>query len=284
MIKDLLLFLLLYPSLVFCATNPYLLYTGHQAGMFSSFLITIGLLDGYDKGEYAGVEIRLNEKEFYYDKAHGPNWWEYYFSPIRTKMAKVMTLTPLASPTSEYVARQGQSILSRKRCHYLIKKYITVRPEFLRQVDAFIQTNIHGEKLIGVHYRATDKFNSEAESISPENACVKIREVILKLHTNKIKIFVATDSTSFLQLMKNSFGSKVIAFDMKRSQDNQPIHTDREVNGYTKGQMALLDCLMLSKCDLLIRTSSNLSNVSMLFNPTVPVVRLNNPRWDGQDR
>ncbi len=252
--------------------------------MFSTFLMTVGLLDGYDKGEYAGVEVRLGKDELYYDAAHGPNWWEYYFSPINTERDPWTPTTPLTPSISQYVSRQGQSALSRKRCHHLIHKYITIKPEILRQVDAFIQANIHGEKLIGIHYRATDKFTSEAEQISPEMVCAKVREVLLNIQNDKVKIFVATDSAPFLQKMKNSFGAKVIFFDMKRSPDNVPIHMNKQIDGYTRGKWALLDCLMLSKCDLLVRTSSNLSNVSMLFNPAVPVIRLNNPRWGGVDR
>ena len=267
--------LILMPCLVFCNDKPYIIYGGHGCGMFSAFLMVVGLLDGYDKGEYAGVEVRFGKGEFYYDEAHGPNRWEYYFSPINTKKDPLISPEPLTSNLFFFIAHQGHSALSRKRCHDLIEKYITIKPEFLNQVDDFLKTNVHDETLIGIHYRATDKFCCDAPSISPEKVCAKIKEEILKLSTGKIKIFVATDSESFLQFMKTCFGTKVIYFDMKRSQGDAPIHTDYTIDGYTKGKMALLDCLVLSKCDLLLRTASNLSNASTLLNPTVPVIRLN---------
>ena len=37
---------------------------------------------------------------------------------------------------------------------------------------------------------------------------------------------------------------------------------------------ALIDCILLSKTDLLIRTSSNFSLASTFFNPKLPVIEL----------
>jgi hypothetical protein len=46
---------------------------------------------------------------------------------------------------------------------------------------------------------------------------------------------------------------------------------------YRKGQEALINCLLLSRCSTLIRTTSFLSAWASIFNPGLPIVLLNEP-------
>lgn len=247
--------------------------------MFSCFLVTLGMLDEYDQGNLSGVEVDFGNTGYYYDPAYGPNWWEYYFLPLRTDSPNYAQRVQITDAQLFRFHDQGASILSRERCNELIQRYIPVRKEFLDDVDAFLEEQVNDKMLIGVHYRSTDKFYGEAQPITAETSCQKIQTILENLPEKDVKIFVATDDSHFLEQMKLMFGDKVIFFDMYRSTDNQPIHTTGAVDGFTKGKMALLDCLVLSRSNLLIRTSSNLSNVSMLFNPTLQVIRINDSRW-----
>lgn len=260
------------------ASNPYVIYRGHSCGMFSAFLMVVGLLDKYDRGELSGVEVALGSSELYFDKDFGPNWWEYYFSPICTNRPENATQTLLTGNLFHQIALIGHKTLSRDRGHELISKYIRLRPEIVNEVNLFLKKRVKDKKLIGIHYRGTDKFAVEARPISPQKVCRKVMKYLKTLPNKRVKIFVATDSEKFLNIMQKIFKKRVVFFDMKRSNNNSPLHTDQAINGYMKGKMALLDCLVLSKCDLLIRTSSNLSNASMLFNPNIPVIRLNDAR------
>jgi hypothetical protein len=94
------------------------------------------------------------------------------------------------------------------------------------------------------------------------------------LQKENIKIFVATDEEPFLEFMQKKFPGKVAAIDAIRSKNGAPIHTSAR-NGYKKGEDALIDCILLSKCSKLYKMASNLSDVSMRFNPFVPVIHLN---------
>jgi hypothetical protein len=46
---------------------------------------------------------------------------------------------------------------------------------------------------------------------------------------------------------------------------------------YRKGEEALINCLLLSRCSALIRTTSFLSAWASIFNPALPIVLLNAP-------
>ncbi len=62
-----------------------------------------------------------------------------------------------------------------------------------------------------------------------------------------------------------------------RSSGTAGVHLSNR-NQYKIGEESILDALLLSKCDLLVRTSSNLSLWSTYFNPDLPVILLNERR------
>ena len=66
--------------------------------------------------------------------------------------------------------------------------------------------------------------------------------------------------------------------DMFRSSDGRPIDVVNEDRNHKKGVDAVIDCILLSRCQVLIRTSSNLSLCSTLFAPEMPVILLNRKR------
>ena len=133
--------------------------------------------------------------------------------------------------------------------------------------------NFTGYRVIGVHYRGTDKVG--------EVAAVQYSVIIALIQAEieidpDIKIFVATDEQRFLKEMCKNFPGKVVAIDAIRSTNGYPVHypSHRGAVNYQKGEEALVDCIVLSQCSKLYRTSSNLSSASMRFNPTLEVIVL----------
>jgi hypothetical protein len=258
-------------------------YDGNNYGMFGIFMITLGMLDSYDRGEISGCEVNFGKTGFYYEKNHGPNWWEYYFLPVRTNHVKGAPIVHFSDGQVHHdFCIRGTSRLTKDRCHELISKYVVIRQEFLDEVDSFLKEHVGEEGFVGVHYRGTDKFISEADPITPETTCEMVKNLIHERGLSSTKIFAASDDAHFIEVMQRTFGDKVFFFEMERSSDNQPIHSSGTSDGFTKGKMALLDCLVLSKSSLLIRTSSSLSHASLLMSPDLPVIRLNNSRMWGE--
>ena len=48
-----------------------------------------------------------------------------------------------------------------------------------------------------------------------------------------------------------------------------------EGDAYKKGEEALVDCLLLSRCDFLLKCTSHLSESSMYFNPKLECIDMN---------
>jgi len=270
------LLLLSFPIASFSATSSkqtyYLLRYPHPtAGLFSAFRYVLAALYTYEneKEKMAGLEINFAKEGLYYDPLYGDNSWEYYCEPIR-----------FGSPEG---ARRGDWRIvdscptsfhtSRKAAGAIIAKYIRVKPHITQKVDAI--TRAWSENfVIGVHYRGTDKVE-EVPKTRYQKVLQALDKVRGSLNVEKYKIFVATDESSFLDFMKQHFPNQVLCYEEAyRSTDGNPVHFNKSLSPYKKGEDAFIDCLLLSKCNFLIATSSHLSLCSSFFNLSLPMLLL----------
>jgi hypothetical protein len=90
---------------------------------------------------------------------------------------------------------------------------------------------------------------------------------------------VASDEASFIGFIEDEFSSMpVVSCDDRRSDSGVALHhMDLGRGNYDKGRQALVNCLLLSRCDALIRTASSLSGWASIFNLKMPVYMLNQP-------
>jgi hypothetical protein len=250
--------------------KPFLtLRSTENAGMFSVFFNVLGGLDHYEKGNCEGIEVNFLQTGLYFDTAKGPDWWSYYFEPVcegqKNDDNEIIV-------TENHVLCSNLDVeyhMTRARAHELITKYIHVKSALLQEVEKFVRSYFRKHPVIGVHYRGTDKFQE-----APRARYEVIRQQV-NLHLQKNgRIFVATDEQQFLDYMIHTYGNQVIyQANAKRSRDHTPLHLHAK-SPYQQGKEALIDCLLLARTDLLIRTSSNLSLASSFFNPDLPVIEV----------
>ena len=246
-------------------------------GMFSVFNYIAGILFHYDKGEYAGLEVDFENVGLYYDPLHGSNWWEYYCEPIRLGNKENTTIFQLRNYRDyDGFAYFTERQLSRESVFLIIQKYIKIKNHIQKKVDDFILENFTDNYVITLHYRGTDKI-VEANSIPYEEVAQKINNYIKENELKNYKIFLASDEQKFIDFMQNLFSDSLITYEAHRSHDGIPLHM-QSTDKFQIGEEALIDCLLLSKGNVLIRTSSNLSLWSTYFNPFIPVIVLNRRR------
>jgi hypothetical protein len=225
-------------------------------------------------------DIRLTGKTFV-DNTRGSNWLHYYFDPLipdvsveirasvryTKKIVRWGELGPLRLPNMSVA--EGSQILYE----YLhLKRHITAL------VDDVWGNAGFGGPIVGVHYRGTDK-SSEAPRVSWEH-CLGVLNDHLDKHPEIGGVFAASDEQGFIDFVKKSARGVSVHTndDHFRSKDQQPIHTSiSNIGGYEKGEDALVNALLLSKCTTLIRTTSFLSAWASIFNPAVRVILLNKP-------
>lgn len=247
---------------------------GNDAGFFAEFGSVLGMLEHYDrwKALYAGVAVDFGNHGYYFDPARGANWWDYYFEPFALARTAGTTTRRLLDHEHDAYATRTENRLSRQKGGALIARYIRVRAEVRAKVDAFAQAHFAGRYMIGVHYRGTDKIR-ETPRVSYETVRAAVEREIAGAQTDKVRIFVATDEQAFLEYFRGVFPHLVCSCDAIRSVDGRRVH-DSDTRNHRKGEEALVDCLLLSRCDQLVRTESNLGLCAAFFNPHMPQILL----------
>lgn len=250
--------------------NPY-------QGFFSIFLMVMNYLDLYDTHDIDGLIVDFQDRGLHYEPAHGSNWWSYYFEPIDVGTYKVADIDYSSGYETGRISYLAEIGMSRERIADLIKKYIQIKPEILKEVDTFATEKFGDKFMIGVHFRGTDKLGAEADKVTYESLSSAVNAYVNDNHIKDYLIYVATDEQQFLDYMNNTFEGKILFQQCLRSSNHKQIHyfNPENTDKYKTGKEALIDCLLLSKCNHLIRTSSCLSLASTYFNPDITETVLN---------
>jgi hypothetical protein len=237
-----------------------------DVGMFSVFIDVVTCLHAYDQQLIKGFTVDFKDKGLYYDPQIGDNWWSYYFEPI--------ALGDLAPPIRT-IEIAGEFLFDFKKPypkhHEIISQYIFPKSQITQFVNHFVNENFKGYT-IGIHYRGTDK-KTEAPRIAYSRILELIQFKVSRLKSKPYTLFVATDEQAFLDEIIRLFPGHVRFIEAQRATNiTTPVHYHPNRNPFQLGLTALIDCLLLSKTHLLIRTASNLSECSRYFNPDLPTI------------
>ena len=248
-----------------------------NSGFFAVFNSVLGALNFYEQGRYGGLKIDLNEG-IYFDPEKGSNWWGYFFEPIH--LGNDSNEKYFFSLQDALHLTDSSFHLSRQRSFELIQRYVHLKPHIQKELESFIKTYFKKHFVIGVHHRGTDK-KLETPIIPYEQTVLHLNAHIANLSEKtrkRLKIYVATDEQDFVDYMLKLYPSLLIYNDFKRSTNGEPIHytTNLYSSNYQKGKEALLDCLLLSRCNLLLYpAAASLSLSALKFNPNLPAATTN---------
>jgi hypothetical protein len=154
----------------------------------------------------------------------------------------------------------------------LFHRNLAVREWVHRIVQKFWAQHFGSQRVLGVHFRGGDKFDEEAEPISFDEVDETVRSLVCEFD----RIFVATDDPSFFEKAKTSSWAPLVTW--YRVPDRLILHYLDTRRNFRKGAQAVIDSLLLSRCNLLVKTPSLLSAWSKVFNPDIEVVTIGRPR------
>jgi len=260
--------------------------------MFAAICGTLNVLAWCEKNEkipvvYWGPGSTLQAP---YHQAEGfngvvENAWEYYFEPVSNEKyipGDEITCNLFVSgenllPPSHKEAESWNHRDLRKKIKPYVDKYLKVKPEIQKKVDAFYENHIKGRKTIALHLRGTDKA-TETQPVALEDLCSIANEYAAK--SPGCQFFVCTDELSLLTRAQKILRGEVIAYDAYRSRDSNPLHLDHS-HGQSRAQLGedvIIEVLLMARCDLLLHTWSNVSLGVMYFNATLDSVLVMPPK------
>jgi len=190
---------------------------------------------------------------------------------------KTVRFTTISSITELDLGKDYDTTLSIELASHLIEKYLGVKEDVMNEVETFCVQHFANKRVLGVHYRGTDKAE-ESPMVSYDTVRRNI-EHYLEFHAQTDSLFISSDDLNFIKDMESASVGLPIIYrnDSLRSRDGNSIHKSPDTNKYEVNRDAIVNCLLLSRCDALLKTASILSGWSKLFNPKLPVVVLNQP-------
>lgn len=270
-----------------------------QQGLFSEFFAVLGALHYAEQHHAAGVRVEFTSA-LYRDPDRDANWWGYFFDPLmwlngprpdasETRCDGWTRFGPHAwndSWTSQIIpgnsAHQPYPIDAPEEFREVARltaRYIRPHPALLARVEAFWAAQATPEDfVVGLHYRGTDKVRIYPYRSPDYGTYAEQLEHVLARHQPRAwRVCVATDETEFAAWAVARYGDRVfLQPDAPRLSAQDPVarkdgtHKNPALSGRLKGESAVLDCLLLSRCHHLIKNRSSLSDISLAFNPLLP--------------
>lgn len=258
--------------------NKVMMINGTDAGFFSIFRGTVGT---FQHAEEIGAHPYVAWYNTIYNESNKDNAWEYCFEPVSN---------PIMDEHINIIRPQMHRILprdytTRLEMHRLIRQYVRVKPEINQKVNDLVHrmngTGFTRNKILGIHYRGTDKHEctkfGEPDSGTPVTLDKYISHAKDYLIDNPdASVFLCTDDYKIIPSVQNHLGNRVFFYnDAIRSSGKVSVHHGDKNNGRQKAVDVVTDCLTLSKCDHIIKGISNVALCAMFWNADLTCENMN---------
>ena len=202
------------------------------------------------------------------------NVWEYYF-------LQPFVIEDIDSYDREEATFDGRGLTFQfrfdtnseylKEARELCKKFVKFRPELIESAQNFINEKI-GCSFLSVHKRGCDHDNARDFTITEY-----LKETDRYIDRYE-KLFVCSDEEYSVQEFKKRYGNKVVTYDTLRetdpSQSHIGIHLKENINDniYINGRDCLIETIILSRSNLLLKTISNVTHTAVMLNENLDFV------------
>ena len=238
-------------------------------GLGARIVKTIELL------HYANLnKVELNIEYGYKEKVDGLYFLKL-FQPKRQHFFCAEKYIRIEDTTEINRRLNLNELLNIVDAHREFNVFYRLSDSVLAELEVFIRDNFINDKVLGVHYRGTDKLG-EAPRLKEDNLILEIRSC---LDYGFSKIFVSTDETAILNRIKLEFTDIPVIYrnDAFRSLDGSQFHRKIGNDKNLINHDALMNILILSKSDFLLKTASIMSDCCFIFNPNLSFKLLSTP-------
>lgn len=243
-----------------------------KVGLFSYVMTNMGLVkQAVDKGYIPVIDMQGNANTYLEDEEVGrKNAWEFYFEqPCGytlediSKSKNVILSSGLITkeniyPGKEIAVNKEESMEWRS----LFAKYLRVRKDIEREVNALYDKMFGKNRVLGVLCRGTDYINNRPKNHpvqpEPEEVIKKAVEIMERYRCERI--YLATEDDEIYRKFRKALGSKLCVTQAKRCAESgkaniNDISYQREKDRYLKGKEYLENIMLLAKCNYLVAGS-----------------------------
>jgi hypothetical protein len=245
----------------------YLKIEGNNAGLFSTFLITIDNLLYCDKNNIIPTVNWFNPN---YSIGNNNNVFNNYFESIGNGKGESSRKEFYHGFDINYLTENNDYKLELSG---IINKYIKIKKEIEEKLNSFLN-QYFTEDIVGIHIRGMEGDNNGGTSQENFDKLKDLNFYYELLKDVPNKIFIASDNNEVINYLKNKLGDKIITQDIYRCENfvNTGLHF-QETDNYKKGEGVLLDVLLLSKCKEIKMRQSNIPVSALLWNPKLKYER-----------
>lgn len=247
------------------------------------------------------------KQSLYYQKEYGENMWNYFFEPINDstveqalsgdhKISDIFMLGDFDFDNSnKFLIKNVHSYEPlvlwdmlgthmekehRRSVNQVIAKYIKLKKDISQKFENFYNKKFtDSQNYLGIHVRGTDKKLEYPHTTVPLEFYAKLAENEIKELGGKTKLVIASDNNEAIIFFAQRFGREnIIAYPSQRASNylnSIPLFFSEVKDRKTIGEEVMIEVLMLSKCNTLIGTDSNVTAGAAYFNPEMKIVYLN---------
>lgn len=275
-------------------------------GFFSSIINFLDILPHLDKNDQFNQNENRKIIFNYYSHNYGsyPNFnviGKYLISKIYStemsmsnniKYDKIISTNDIKLNNRNYLFGYNFNLAN----HYFFK-YFDFSPEIYNEVNEFTK-QFEGKRILGLHFRGTDKLRVNWVDHIEVDSFLKIVDYHLN-HNEYDGIFFSTDSLSFQNIFTDKYKNNYLIYYVPQNLTESAIHLSRltivenAIKNYRKSPLLenilkeecckneqelraiIVNMLILSKCNLVIKSHSQLSGFSKIVNPELEIYRLN---------
>ncbi len=265
------------------AAEPYtLVVIAWNAGFFSHVNRVVNHLHhtlGHDGCAAIRVNWRINENTplFVYGTEQDGELWQRFFEPLEFPQA------PAAERASYEYADLSMTGLhaygmykrgSRWRTAYgrAFAEHVRVREELRARTDELWRDGGAGARCIGVHYRHPEHAHECPREMPTLDAFIARTHRLLR-GAGPASVVLASDVREAVDAFRDAFGERLLVqpgvarapvADTQYEWDAPP--------GVAMGEQALIDALLLARCEVLLHATSNLATAVGYMNPRLQMV------------
>ena len=194
------------------------------------------------------------------------NAWEYYFRQTSSvPLREVYASRHVFFCDGKYPAGFNFSVTSIPGSREAFDRHVKILPDIENSVRIWMEK--FGTRTLGIHFRGQEQNRTPEHPFGPTKRQILDAARRLIREGNFDRIFLVTEDQGYLDLFRRKFGNAVIATDSFRTRGENAYRVwPRPLHRYILGREVLVDALLLSRCQALITSGSNVSEFAKLMN------------------